>query len=96
MPTYIMLTSLTPEGRQTLSKNPRRLNQVNEEIAAFGCRMVAQYAVLGEYDFINIIEAPDNATIAHLSTDLGSRGTVNITTLPAMPAEEFLASLKAE
>ncbi len=95
MPTYILLTQLTPEGRQTLHRNPDRLFQVNEEIQAFGCKVIAQYAVLGMYDFVNIVEAPDNETVAHLSVDLGSRGTVAFTTLPAIPIEQFLSSLKA-
>ena len=94
MPTYILLTTLTPEGRQTLHKNPERLDEVNKEIADFGCKVVAQYAVLGAYDFVSIIEAPDNETIAHLSVDLGSRGTVNITSLPAMTIAQLRDKLK--
>lgn len=74
MPRYILLSSLTPEGRQTMHKNPDRLEEVNKEVDEFGCKIVAQYAVLGAYDFISIIEAPDNETVAHLSVDLGSRG----------------------
>jgi uncharacterized protein with GYD domain len=89
MPTYILLSTLTPEGRQTLHKNPDRLEQVNKEIADFGCKVVAQYAVLGSYDFVSIVEAPDNETAAHLSIDLGSRGSVNIETLPAIPIPEL-------
>jgi uncharacterized protein with GYD domain len=94
MPTYILLSRLTPEGRQTLHKNPDRLEEVNKEIADFGCNIVAQYAVLGSYDFVSVVEAPDNETAAHLSLDLGSRGTVDITTLPAMTTSEFRAKLK--
>jgi len=94
MPTYIMLSTLTPEGRQTMHKNPDRLEAVNREIADFGCKVLSQYAVLGGYDFVSIIEAPDNETVAHLSVDLGSRGTVNIVTLPAMPMAAFTAKLK--
>src|SRR5262245_54971691 len=94
MPTYILLSTLTPEGRQTLHKNPDRLEAVNNEIAEFGCTVQGQYAVLGTYDFVTIIDAPDNETVAHLSVDLGSRGTVNITTLPAMPISQFHEKLK--
>src|SRR5919108_2214722 len=72
MPTYILMSTLTPDGRQTLHKDPDRLEQVNKEIADFGCKVVAQYAVLGQYDFVTIIEASDNETVAHLSVDLGS------------------------
>ena len=94
MATYVLLSSLTPEGRQTLHKDPDRLEAVNKEIAEFGCKLLAQYAVLGFYDFVSIVEAPDNETVAHLSVDLGSRGTVNITTLAAIPTAEFRKKLK--
>jgi uncharacterized protein with GYD domain len=94
MPTYVLLSTLTPEGRQTLHRNPDRLEEVNKEIADFGCKVVAQYATLGPYDFVSVIEAPDNETAAHLSVDLGSRGTVNIITLPAIPTAQFRDKLK--
>lgn len=94
MPTYVLLSTLTPEGRQTIHKNPDRMEEVNKEIEDFGCKIVAQYALLGPYDFISIIEAADNETIAHLSVDLGSRGTVNIMTLAAIPREQFRDKLK--
>jgi len=93
--TYILLTTLTPEGRQSLHRNPERLREVNQEITAFGCKVLAQYGVLGPFDFINIVEAPDNETVAHLSMDLGSRGTINIMTLPAIPIDQLLSKLKA-
>ncbi len=70
------------------------MEQVNQEITDFGCRVVAQYAVLGPYDFVTIVEAADNETIAHLSVDLGSRGTVNVMTLPAILTSELRAKLK--
>jgi uncharacterized protein with GYD domain len=94
MPTYILLSTLTPEGRQSLHKDPYRMDRVNKEIAEFGCKVISQYAVLGECDFVTIVEAADNATVAHLSVDLGSRGTVNITTLPAIPVSELKAKMK--
>jgi uncharacterized protein with GYD domain len=94
MPTYILLSNLTPEGSQTLHKNPERLEEVNREIAEFGCRVVTQYAVLGAYDFVTIVDAPDNETIAHLSVDLASRGTVKISTLPAIPVATMRDKLK--
>ena len=94
MPTYILLTSLTPEGSQTLHKNPDRLEEVNKEITNFGCRVLTQYAVLGSYDFVTIVEAPDNETVAHLSVDLASRGTLKITTLPAIPISLLRDKLK--
>jgi uncharacterized protein with GYD domain len=94
MPTYVLLSTLTPEGRQTLHKDPDRLEAVNQEITNFGCKLVGQYSVLGPYDFVSVVDAPDNETIAHLSVDLGSRGTVNIMTLPAIPMAEFRKKLK--
>ena len=77
-----------------MHNDPDRLEAVNQEIADFGCNVVAQYAVLGQCDFITIVEAPDNETVAHLSVDLGSRGTVNIVTLPAIPVADLRAKLK--
>jgi uncharacterized protein with GYD domain len=94
MPVYILLSTLTPEGRQTLHKDPDRMEKVNREIADFGCKVIAQYAVLGQCDFVTIIEAADNAMVAHLSVDLGSRGTVNIMTLPAIPLAELRDKMK--
>jgi len=94
MPTYILLSTLTPEGRQTLLDHPDRLELVNKEISNLGCKVIAQYAVLGPYDFVTSIEAPDNATIAHLSVSLGSRGTINIVTLPAILTSELRDKLK--
>jgi uncharacterized protein with GYD domain len=92
MPTYILLSSLTPEGSQTLHKDPDRLDAVKKEISEFGCKVVTQYAVLGGYDFLTIVDAPDNETVAHMSVDRSSRGTVKITTLPAI----LVAQLKAK
>src|SRR5262249_56096965 len=94
MPTYVLLSSLTPEGSQTLHEDPERVDAVNKEISEFGCKIVTQYALLGGYDFLTIIEAPDNATVAHLSVDLSSRGTVRIVTMPAILISEFKANLK--
>lgn len=82
MGTYILLSTLTPKGRKTLHKNRDRLQQVNKEIEALGCKVVHQYAVLGLYDFVSIVEAPNNETAVQLSVDLGSRGTVNMMSRP--------------
>jgi len=94
MPTYILLSNLTEEGWKTIKERPQRIKEVNKEIETYGAKVVAQYAVLGPYDFINIVEAPDNKTIARVSVELGSRGTVQIESLPAIPLEEFIAALK--
>jgi uncharacterized protein with GYD domain len=94
MATYILLSTLTPEGRRTMHNHPDRLIEVDKEIEQFGCKVLAQYAVLGSYDFVSVVEAPDNETGAHLSVDLGSRGTVNLMTLPAMTIDAFVKKLK--
>jgi uncharacterized protein with GYD domain len=95
MPTYLMLSTLTDEGRKTLKERPERLGEVNKEIEAMGGRVTAQYAVLGLYDFVNVVEAPSNEVIARISVELGARGTISITTLPAMSVNTFTEILKA-
>jgi len=95
MPNYVLLSTLTTEGRQqTMHAHPERLEQVNKEIEELGCRVLSQYAVLGAYDFVTIVEAPDNEVAAHLSVDLGSRGTVNIMTLPAIEIADLTRKLQ--
>jgi uncharacterized protein with GYD domain len=93
MPTYIMLSTLTPEGVQTVKNNPQRIREVNREVEQLGATVRAQWATLGEFDFINVIEAPDDQTMARVSLELGSRGTARYETLPAIPVDEFIASL---
>lgn len=96
MPTYILLSSLTDEGAKTIKHKPERIKEVNEELEKhFGVQVKAQYAVLGPYDFVNIVEAPDNETIARVSAELASRGTIKILTLAAIPVDDFIARLKA-
>lgn len=94
MATYIMLSTLTDEGRKTVKSNPHRIKEVNKEIEAMGAKVVAQYAVLGPYDFVNVVEAKDNQTIAKISVDLGCRGTVQFLTMPAIPIDQFIGGLK--
>ncbi len=84
MAIYVMLTSLTDEGRKTLKERPERMLEVNKEVEAMGGKVVAQYAVLGPYDFVNVVQAPNNKTIAKISVELGSRGTMEIMTLPVV------------
>jgi uncharacterized protein with GYD domain len=95
MATYVLLSTLTDEGRKTVKERPDRIREVNREIENMGARVVNQYAVLGPYDFISIVEAPNNETIARISVELGSRGTVQIMTLPAIPIEDFTGQLRA-
>ena len=92
---YIMISNLTDEGRKTLKKNPERILEVNKEIEKMGAKVHAQYAVLGPYDFINVIEAPSNEAIAKVSMELGARGTVQIVTLAAIPVPEFIDKLRS-
>lgn len=94
MPTYIMLSRLTDEGAKALKANPKRLQEVNKEIEKFGVKVTAQYAVLGPYDFVSIMECPDNETIARVSVDLAARGTVHLLSLPAIPIANFVRNLK--
>ena len=95
MATFIMLSKLTDEGRKTLRARPQRLAEVNKEIETMGGRVTAQYAVLGNYDFVNVVEAPSNEVIARISVELCSRGTLDITTFPAMRITEFFDLLHA-
>jgi uncharacterized protein with GYD domain len=93
MATYILLSSLTAQGVQTLKSNPDRLREVNKDVEELGARVVHQWATLGEYDFVNVVEAPDSATIARVSVALGARGSTKIRTLTALTIDEFLTAL---
>jgi uncharacterized protein with GYD domain len=93
MPTYIMLSTLTPEGTQTIKNNPQRIREINKEVEQLGATVKAQWCTLGRFDFINVVEAPDEKTIARVSLELGSRGTVRYETLSAIPIDEFISSL---
>jgi uncharacterized protein with GYD domain len=94
MGTYILLSKLTDEGAATLTKNPERIREVNEEIEKLGVKVREQYAVLGTFDFVNIVEAKDNETILRVSAELGARGSIQITTLAALPIDAFIKSFK--
>ena len=93
MATYVLLTKVTASGVKTIQANPRRIKEVNKEIETLGARVVAQYATLGRYDFVNIVEAKDNEAIARISVALGARGTVQIETLTAIPVETFIRGI---
>jgi uncharacterized protein with GYD domain len=92
MGTYILLSNLTDEGAKTIKKNPGRIKEVNKELEAMGVKVIAQYAVLGPYDFLNVVEGPDNETMARVSADLASRGTIRVLTMTAIPIDDFIAS----
>ena len=93
MPTYIMLSTLTSEGVQTVKNNPQRIREVNREIEQLGAAVKAQWATLGRYDFVNVVEAPDEKTISRVSLELGSRGTAKYETLTAIPIDDFIGSI---
>lgn len=93
MALYIMLSTLSETGRQVLRKLPASIRKVNEEVGRMGVKVVAQYAVLGPYDFVTVIEAPDNETVAKVSIELGARGSVQMMTMPAIPVDTFISRL---
>jgi uncharacterized protein with GYD domain len=85
-----MLSTLGPEGMATLRTHPARLREVNSEVEAMGCQVVAQWALLGEYDFATILEAPDDKAVARVAVALGARGTLKTRTLSAIPIDTFI------
>ena len=93
MPIYILLSTLTHQGRQTLNANPDRLRDVNRDVEELGARVLHQWATLGEFDFVSVVEAPDTATVARVSVALGARGSTRIATLPALTVDEFIQTL---
>ena len=93
MATFILLSTLTDDGAQTIKEDPGRILAVNQELERMGVHVVSQWAVLGPYDFVNVVEAPDNVTIARVSAVLSSRGSIKIMTLPAIPIAEFIDGL---
>ena len=94
MAKFLMMTTLTDEGRKTIMENPGRIKEVNKEVEAMGAKILAQYAVLGPYDFLNILEAPSNEVISRVAVTLGSRGTLQTMTMAAMDIDTFIGSLK--
>ncbi len=93
MAVYIMLTNLTDEGRKTVKEKPERMKEVAREVEAMGVKVLSQYAVLGPYDFVNILEAPNNEVVSRLAIELGSRGTIQTMTMAAMTMDEFIRGL---
>ena len=95
MAVYLMLTTLTDEGRKTIKLKPERIKEVSKEVENMGVKILAQYALLGQYDFANILEAPNNEVIAKVAVELGSRGTLQTMTIAAMTLDEFINALKS-
>jgi len=94
MSEYVILSRLTDEGRKTLKSKPERLKEVNEEMAKMGAKVKVQYALLGKYDFMTVVEAPDPLTMAKVLVEIGSRGTLETMALSAMPVDDLLRKLK--
>ncbi|MBE0449193.1 MAG: GYD domain-containing protein [Actinobacteria bacterium] len=95
MAMFVMLTKLTDEGMKTLRKHPERIKEVNEEVTQkFGVKILSQYAVMGAYDFVNLLEAPDNDTVVKMAIELGSRGTIRTLTMPAIEIDRLIQDLK--
>jgi len=94
MAKFLMLTTLTDEGRKTITENPGRIKEVNKEVEAMGAKILAQYALLGPYDFVNILEAPSNEAISRVAVNLGARGTLQTMTMAAMDVDAFIGGLK--
>lgn len=94
MATYVILSTLTDEGRKTMKENPGRILEVNKELAKMGIKVKEQYAVLGPYDFVNIIEAKDNEAVMKMSLELGARGSVHMLSLVAIPVSEMVRKIK--
>ena len=92
MAIYIMLSNITDEGAKKINRNPNRIKEVNEEIEKLGVKVLSQYATLGPFDFVNVVEADDNIAEARVSAELASRGTIKITTLPAMDVDTFISA----
>lgn len=94
MPKFVMLSTLGPDGSARLSENPERLREVSTEVEAMGVKVLAQYALLGNWDFLNILEAPDEKTMMKVATTLSARGTLKTLTMAAVEVEEFISTLK--
>jgi uncharacterized protein with GYD domain len=93
MPKFVMLSTLGPDGSARLRENPERLREVNQDVEAMGVKVLQQYAVLGQWDFINILEAPDAPTMAKVATSLASRGTLKTMTLPLIEIDDLITAL---
>lgn len=91
---YVILSRLTDEGAETLKERPERIKEVNSELEKMGVKVIVQYAVFGEYDFVNIVEAESNLAVMKAMVELASRGTIRTVTLPAVPVDELIAALK--
>lgn len=93
MPKFVMLSTLGPDGHARLRDNPERLREVNADVESMGVKVIHQYALLGQFDFLNILEAPDELVMAKVATTLAARGTLKTWTLTAIEVEDFIATM---
>jgi len=96
MSVYLMLTTLTDAGRKAMQEDPETLRELNKEVEFMGVKILDQYALLGQYDFVNILEAPSNEVIAKLAIRLSARGTTQTMTLAAITLDDLIAALKKD
>lgn len=94
MATYVILSTLTDEGRKTLKENPKRIIEVNKELAKMGIKVKEQFGVLGPYDFVSIVEAKDNEAIMKMSLEIGGRGSVQMLSMPAISVADIVKKIK--
>lgn len=90
MPIYIMYNKLTTQGVRTIKENPQRILEVNEEVKALGIEVLHQYASLGPYHFITVVEAPNEQAIARAAIELGSRGSGQYEIVPAITIDKLI------
>ncbi|MFW5903859.1 MAG: GYD domain-containing protein [Candidatus Saliniplasma sp.] len=94
MPKYVILSKLTDEGRKTIKTNPERIKEVNKEMEKMGVKVEKQYALLGDYDFVTIFDAPDKKAMTKVAVEMGSRGTIDTVTMAAMSVDDFIDAMK--
>ncbi len=94
MSIYVMLTTLTDEGRKTIKEKPSSIKEVNKEVESMGVKILSQYAILGPYDFVNILEAANNEVVSRVAIELGARGTLHPMTMAAMTLDDFIRGLE--
>lgn len=94
MSVYLMLTTLTDGGRKALQEDPEILKEINKEVEFMGVKILTQYALLGQYDFVNLLEAPSNEAVAKLAIRLSAKGTTQTLTLAAITLDDLINALK--
>ena len=89
MPTYIILLRWTQQGIADIKNGPARLDAAKQAFQARGAEIKAHYLVMGQYDLVSIVEAPDDETLAKLVLSVGSLGSVSSETLRAFTEDEY-------